>query len=495
MKNLYLIFFTLLTALCPARAQVPLHNSFPAAEATVFIDFDGHTVSGTAWNGGGTVACAPSGLNTIQMTEVFHRVAEDFRPFNINITTDSAKYWSAPAFKRMRVVVTVTSEWYGRAGGVAWTGSFTWGDNTPCFVFSQLLGLRAKSVAEAVSHEAGHTLGLRHQSVYDATCRKIADYHGGTGEGETGWAPIMGNSYSKNFTGWHRGPNSSGCNVIQSDLDVITNTINGFGYRSDDYGAEFSTAAAARVQSNQLSVSGMISTPSDKDLFKFVVTGTRRVAISAIPTNLGDGSTGSNLDIEMELFDGQTNSIGVYNPSAMLSASVDTTLNTGTYYLSIDGKGNRFTSEYGSLGSFSVEGQFGSMNALPLRRLELKGSTGTDGHELSWEIDADETVTRQVVEVSANGSPFTAAGAPAVAARSLVLQPAAAGVVLYRMRVLFDNGREHYSNVIALRSDGERRPSLVASLVSGEQLQVTSPGDYDYTVLDLGGRTLTRGRV
>ncbi|RZL12666.1 MAG: hypothetical protein EOO89_19195 [Pedobacter sp.] len=137
-------------------------------------------------------------MNPTQITEIFNRVAEDYRPFNVNVTTDSTKYWSAPLYKRMRVVLTTSNAWYGNnAGGVAYSRSFTWGDNSPCFVFTALLGYDTKAVSEASSHEAGHTLGLRHQSSYDANCVKTAEYNGGRGSGETGWAPIMGVGYYK----------------------------------------------------------------------------------------------------------------------------------------------------------------------------------------------------------------------------------------------------------------------------------------------------------
>src|SRR6476660_7365776 len=84
------------------KSQVPLLNSYPSAAAVVFLDFDGHTVNGTSWNYNGPIACGASGLNNSQITEVFNRVAEDYRPFNINITTDSNKYLAAPANQRPR---------------------------------------------------------------------------------------------------------------------------------------------------------------------------------------------------------------------------------------------------------------------------------------------------------------------------------------------------------------------------------------------------------
>src|SRR5689334_2640774 len=86
--------------LCSAtmiNSQVPLLNSYPSAQAVIFLDFDGHTVEGTSWNYNGPIVCGASGLNNSQITEVFNRVAEDYRPFNLNITTDSTKFLAAPA--------------------------------------------------------------------------------------------------------------------------------------------------------------------------------------------------------------------------------------------------------------------------------------------------------------------------------------------------------------------------------------------------------------
>lgn len=145
MKNL--IQSGLMVLLCAGTLtanSTPILSSYPTASPTIFLDFDGHTVSGTSWNVSGPIFCGASGLNDAQITEVFNRVAEDYRPFVVNITTDSTQYLSAPANKRMRVIITVTSSWYGSAGGVAFINSFTWGDNTPCFVFSALLSYNQK---------------------------------------------------------------------------------------------------------------------------------------------------------------------------------------------------------------------------------------------------------------------------------------------------------------------------------------------------------------
>ena len=89
------------------KAQ-PTLNSYTSANPVIFLDFDGHYVEGTMWNVYGPFNCNSSGLVEAQITEVFNRVAEDFRPFNINVTTSETKYNQAPVSKRMRIVITTS---------------------------------------------------------------------------------------------------------------------------------------------------------------------------------------------------------------------------------------------------------------------------------------------------------------------------------------------------------------------------------------------------
>ncbi len=499
MKNL---FRTLILALALpfaqyAQAQVPILNSYPSAQAVIFLDFDGHKVSGTSWNFSGDILCGGSGLTTDAITTVFNRVAEDYRPFNVNITTDSTKFLAAPLAKRMRVILTVTSAWYGNAGGVSFVNSFVWGDDTPCFVFTALLNYNQKNIAEAASHEAGHTLGLFHQATYDVNCVKTSDYNYGTGSGEIGWAPIMGVGYYQNLTLWNNGPNSYGCANLQSDLDIIT-LNNGFSFRTDDYGSSFTGTTTLPFTNNQFNVSGVIERSTDQDLFKFTIpAGGGRFRLNATPYNVGTGNSGSDLDMQVSLYNSAQTLLNVFNPGNLLNSVVDTALLTaGTYYIKVEGKGNIYAPNYASLGSYSLQGTFGNGGTLAVRKVELSGALQGDKHQLNWDIDADEQVVKQIIEVSTDGRNFSPVTEPTSTARTFLYRPYVTTTAQYRLNVTFDNGRQVYSNIVTLRNTSTvDRPKLVSNLINTNMVTVTSPGAFNYNVVDFSGRSVSKGQL
>lgn len=494
MKNLYKSVLTLLlfASSLAVRAQVPVLSSLPSASAVIFLDFDGHTVDNTSWNFNGPIFCGASGMTNANITSVFNRVAEDYRPFDINITTDSTKYLAAPVDKRMRVILTVTNDWYPGAGGVAFVGSFTWGDDNPCFVFTNALGVNApKFIAEAAAHEAGHTLGLYHQSNYDANCNLVSQYHYGVGGGEIGWAPIMGVGYYRNFTLWNNGPNPYGCTNYQNDLTVIT-TNNGFSFRNDDHQSTYNQATVVTVNNNQFLASGIITQSSDQDMFRFSQPATGRFVLNAIPYNVGTGNEGSDLDLQVTLYNDAYNQLNVYNPGVLLSSVIDTTLNAGNYFLRIEGRGNINAPNYASLGSYSLQGNFLN-GTLPLRRLELSGTLVSDRHKLNWLIDADEQVVEQVLEMSSNGRTFSVVTQPTVNDRNYLYSPGISNAIQYRLKVTFDNGKTYYSNIVTLRNTGnDKRPKLLSNLVNSS-ITVTSPGNFSYAVYDMSGKVAAKG--
>lgn len=489
-----LSFILLLFLGVTVSAQTPIYNSYPSAKPVIFLDFDGQMVTGTNWNMLGPIDCAPSNLTAQQITEVFNRVAEDYRPFNINITTDSTRYLTAPVKQRMRVIFTTSNEWYGsNAGGTAYVNSFTWG-STPCFIFTKLFGYNVKNISEAASHEAGHTLGLRHQAVYDSNCVKKSDYNNGVGSGEIGWAPIMGVGYYRNQTTWHNGPMPSGCYSAQDDLAIITNSTNGFGYRPD-VASSFSSPLSIAINQSSINTTGLISTTVDTDVYTFRMEASSLLQMKVAPYSIAPGDQGSNLDVEVKLYNGTKQLIQTYNPATALNASIDTVLKAGDYFLSVTGVGNAYASDYASLGSYSITGTISDPEPLPLRKLLLKGRVEGNSHLLTWEIDADEKVEQQVIETSGSTGSFRQIAQPAATERSYqvgALQPL---MMQYRVVVTFDNGKQYYSNTIALRNHTERRPMLQTNRISGSALMVNSAARYQYLINDVSGRILASGLI
>lgn len=497
MKTFYQssFLFALLFATLFVGAQTPVLNSYPSSTNVVFLDFDGHTVEGTSWNGNGPLVCDGSNLTSAQITEVFNRVAEDYRPFTVNVTTDSAKYLSAPVDRRMRVILTTSSSWYGSAGGVAYINSFTWGDNTPCFVFTALLNYNVKYIAEATSHEFGHTLGLRHQSSYDAVCNKTTEYNSGQGTGEIGWAPIMGVGYYQNMTLWNYGANPFGCTSLQDDLSIITRNATGITYRTDDHSNSLASATAATIGNNTFTVDGIIERPADVDAVKFTMTQNGRFTLDASPYSISTGNKGSNIDLELELVDGNQNVIGVYNQNLTLNATIDTILNPGYYYLRVQGKGNIYAPNYAVLGSYSLKATVTPASTLPVHKLQLQGTTDNRQHKFNWEIVADEKVVSQSLEVSTNGISFQPVATVAASNRVFNYTPNAGAISYYRLQVTFDNGRQYYSNVIALRNNGgNSKPYLIGNVISNN-LTISSPSNFNYTIHDISGRTIAKGNL
>lgn len=192
----------------------------PSVPGVILLDFDGYTVTGTSWNVSTDIVCTPSGLSVDEQQRILDTVASRYKHFNVIVTTADSTYNKAPTNKRARCIITEYYQWYGQAGGVSFTGSFTWG-NTPCFVFSLLLNYNTKMIYEAVCHEVGHSLGLYHIANYDANCVLISQYS----YGDANFAPIMGVAYYSASAGWVRAPSAKGCTVIQDDTLVIKNVL------------------------------------------------------------------------------------------------------------------------------------------------------------------------------------------------------------------------------------------------------------------------------
>lgn len=321
-------------------------QSLPGAAGCVLLDFDGYNMpAGNLWNNGNAINAAPSGMSDADVQEHWEIVSEDFRPFNLNITTSESVFNSYPRNRRMRCVVTPTNTAAPGAGGVAYIGSFNWDNDVPCWVFIT----SGKAGGEASSHEIGHTFGLGH----DGRNNPSEGYFAGHGD----WAPIMGVGYYRNISQWSRGEYNS-ANNLEDDLAMISSSTYGVGYRTDDVGnntgsaANLSYDANGNVSSSQNK--GIIERTTDVDFFTFNTAG------GNITLNVNTVARHGDLDILVRLYNSSGAQIGSFNPAG-LNATVTANLGAGKYYISVDGTGagNPATdgySDYASLGSYFISG-------------------------------------------------------------------------------------------------------------------------------------------
>jgi hypothetical protein len=306
----------------------------------------------------------------------------------------------------------------------------------------------------------------------------------------------MGVGYYRNLTLWNNGANPYGCTSYQDDLSIITSSVNGFGYRSDDHSNNANGAAtSAPFTSNHFNVAGIIEKITDKDHFKVNLPVNGQLHLAAMPYNIGTGNTGSNLDMQVTLMSNSNTVIGVYNPSSTLDAIIDTFLLSGSYFIRIEGKGNSYAPEYASLGSYNLDGTFYPFGVLPVKALELSGKKDRNNHVFNWIVEADEKIKEQELQVSANGYEFNTIVKFSAATRNFSYQPKQDGRLQYRLHVVFEDGSQYYSNVIALDNKVMMpAPSLESNLVSNDAA-ISSPSDFDYAILDLNGRLMARGKL
>jgi hypothetical protein len=372
-----------------AASQETLANAFslhsrPGSANVVYLDFDGATLSGTAWNNTYSVLNALpyniegdgatfSDLERTRIVDIWHRVAEDFAPWDIDVTTEKPAVFT-PTTGTILVTHSVDANGHivncSSCGGVAYVNVFGRSNYhtyySPALVFFDKLGGGGETyVAEAASHEFGHNLGLSHDGT-SATA-----YYGGQGSGLVSWAPIMGNSYNNNVTEWSKGEYPD-ANQTQDDLAIIEGKL---GYNPDDHGDTPATATHLVVDANGAVIAsnpeldpyntlpenkGVIGTADDVDVFSFVA-GAGAVNLTINPSwdaFYRTSRRGANLDIEAELLNQAGATVAYDEPVDNTNAVISANVSAGTYYLLISGAGNAVTpySDYDSLGQYYING-------------------------------------------------------------------------------------------------------------------------------------------
>ena len=363
------------TAAYPESQTFALH-SLPGSNHTIFLDFDGATVSNTWWNttSGGmparfytgfTLDGDPATFTSAELAyvqQVWRIVAEKYAPFDVDVTTQDpgpggySRSGLLDATYGDHVIITddagaVSSACGGNCSGIALLDTF---DNSsdsngylePAWVFSSTTWDSPVLTAHTAAHEIGHTFGLNHDG--DST----HEYSSGHGN----WFPLMGSGVTG--VGQFSKGEYAGANNMQDDLAVIA--ANGAPLRLDDHSdlTLLATPLAAGAAAD-----GVISTRTDADVF--AVNHPCSTALTARATGVG---AGASLDMSVTVLDllgnvvasadpvsGQT-SAWPATPTGM-DAQVTVPAGVGTYYVRVDGvgKGDPVTtgySDYGSVGEY-----------------------------------------------------------------------------------------------------------------------------------------------
>ncbi len=371
------------------QAAPPLLSSRPSSSFVLYLDFDGEVVTDPLWDDGRTINAPAARLNNTQITEVFNRVKEDFLAFNIDVTTIESRYNSAAVGRRMRCIITQNDAAAPGAGGVAYISSFdragTQGftNNIPSWVF---IDDQVKACADATAHELGHTLALQH----DGRTQPVEEYYEGHGSGATGWAPIMGVGYDREFVQWSKGEYFR-ANRTQDDIAIITNAANGFGFISDEAGGTIAAAAPLNAPGGAINQAGVITQASDIDVFSFSTAG-GTVMVDAAPA-----AVDPNVDILLELLNSGGTVVATSNPANVLGASISQMVGAGTFFVRVRGTGaptppSTGYTAYGCIGAYRLGGTIPSMAAVPV--VTSAGSAnGTIGAAFSYQITATNTPT------------------------------------------------------------------------------------------------------
>lgn len=371
----------------PFPAHLKFHSK-PGAPNVIFLNFAGETVQNTAWNtsiGRSTIPAVAFSSDSDRTTfsdseqqaikRIWQRVAEDYAPFNVDVTTERPPTFTT---RTANALITRNTDANGAAnpsstaGGVAYVGAFatsSYANYRPAWIYDNNLAGEESYIAEAVAHEVGHNMGLSH----DGT--KTEDYYRGHGSGDTSWGPIMGASYGRNVTQWSKGEYYNSNNT-QDDLATIAGKLT---YRADDHGNTQSSASSLTIGANGAIVSttpetdpldfapvnkGFLERNTDVDWFSFA-SGSGPATLTINPwINFNATSRGGNIDLRVELYNSAGQLLLTNNPASLTTATIQTNLTEGIYYLAVrnSAAGSPLTAgptgytTYGGVGQYFISG-------------------------------------------------------------------------------------------------------------------------------------------
>ena len=363
--------------LAPLADTFKLHSK-PDAQRTLVLNFQGATLQNTGWNRGvATIKALPfdidgkpaafSEAELQRIQYIWQRVAEDFAPFDLNVTTEVVAQdrlvRSSPSDMVYGGTVLVTNNqgvYSCSCGGVAYVRGFGNAAYNTGLAFPNMLALNEKNIAEAISHEAGHLLGLLHDG------SPAGAYYWGQGYNTvTGWAPIMGVGYNKPLVQWSKGEYAN-ANNKEDDIALIQQFT---PLRADDVGDTPQTASPLALSvTNGVAAAtarGLIGRQGDKDVYRFTA------GLGSLTASVAPAARSANADLVLTLISDTGMVLASSNPQNALNASISYQIfKAGTYFLQVSGTGQGNPavdgySDYASLGNYQLAASFVASDGTP----------------------------------------------------------------------------------------------------------------------------------
>jgi hypothetical protein len=348
------------------QETLPVLHSNPGSAKTLYLNFLGNTITedfaantfGVDRNLNGLVthpfdidgdASSFSGTEQTMIRKIWEIVAEDYRPFDIDVTTSyEGTFGDGVA---VNVAIGGTTRDDELTSGYAPVGGFSnERSNTALVVTTNIARYThdewydtIQAIGNSVSHESGHLFGLEHDHNLDVANHKSEAFQ--YDDGTDTWTPIMGNNISADRHTWSYATIGTSDSERQDQLQVLAEVL---GLRADDHGDSNELATPMTEVNPGLSFvqTGVIGTMDDKDVFSFHVQYAAEYRIRVDVPEFG------NLDARFTLStaDGIVRVVDGHIGDGVLDEQFDFKLEPGTeYFLQVDNHNG-----YGDLGQYQV---------------------------------------------------------------------------------------------------------------------------------------------
>jgi hypothetical protein len=336
--------------LFPESDTYKLHSR-PSSPYKIYLDFAqiNGVLTNTRWNEDNNKPSLPYyafNVGTVSKTnqriqQVWKGVAEDFAPFNVDITTEPVSSYHA------RCIITNSSSnqifGNGNYSGIAYLSSWNVAKENTCWCFYPNSAYLRIST-QGISHELGHVLGLLHQGTLTKS------FYDGSGN----WGPIMGAPYNQAISQWAYVPSGqtyTGTTTQpsrnQNDLAIINQKL---PYIPDDYPNTIQLAASTTtITSKSINTYyGIISQSTDVDFFK-IKSGPGVFSITGSVS-----TTNPNLNLQLTLYDSNYTEIKLGTKTNLNSVINHTSTINNIYYVKVNSVGGTHYTTYGSLGKYKM---------------------------------------------------------------------------------------------------------------------------------------------